>query len=133
MTEALKLRHLLDEHHVSEVQIGRGGIEPRLDHQRLLLLVALLEPRAVEEIRRRLDLQIERRAQHADFDVQAASGSRALEQRRERAERQQGRAVLIDHRRADGGRRLVRAPRDRRQAGDALHQEILAGTVAIRA
>ena len=35
VTEALELAHLVDEHRVAEMQIGRGRIESRLDPQRL--------------------------------------------------------------------------------------------------
>ena len=35
VTEGLELPHLVDEHRVAEMQIGRGRIEPRLDAQRL--------------------------------------------------------------------------------------------------
>ena len=35
MAEFLELPHLVDEHRVPEMQIRRGGIEARLDAQRL--------------------------------------------------------------------------------------------------
>ena len=38
--EVLELAHLVDEHGVAEVQIGRGRIEARLDSQRLAALEA---------------------------------------------------------------------------------------------
>src|SRR5262249_46729324 len=87
----------------------------------------------VEEIRRRLDLQIERRTQHADLHVDAVARALALEQRAQDAERQQRRAVLVDDRGADRGRRLIGAARDRGQAGHAFHEQILPRPVGVAA
>ena len=35
MAEALEVRHLAQQHGVAEVEIGRGGVEPGLDRERL--------------------------------------------------------------------------------------------------
>ncbi len=43
MTEPLEQRHLVDEHRVPEVQVGRGRVEAGLDAQRLAALQLLLE------------------------------------------------------------------------------------------
>jgi len=65
--------------------------------------------------------------------VEPAPGAGPLEERAQHAERQEGRAVLVDDGGADGRRRLVGAPRDRGEAGDGLDQEVLAGPRAVGA
>jgi hypothetical protein len=93
----------------------------------------LLEIRSVEVVGRHLDLQIQRRAQHAHFHVEPLPGAAALEQGAEDAQGEEGGPVLIDHRGAHRRGRLVRAPGDVGQAGEGLHEEVLPGPVAIRA
>ncbi len=43
MAEALEHRHLVDQHRVAEVQVGRRGVEPGLDTQRPTEAELLLE------------------------------------------------------------------------------------------
>src|SRR2546426_3832132 len=92
-----------------------------------------LQLRAVQEIRDDFQLQIERRPQHADFDMQSASRALSLEQRGQHAEREERRAVLIHHRGADRRGWLAGAPRNRGEAAQCLDEEVLAGPVAIGA
>ena len=95
--------------------------------------VALLESRPIEEVGDGLDLQIQRRPQHAHLDLEPPPGAAALDERRQHPHGQQRRPVLVDDGRAHRGRRLAGAPRDGGEPRDALHEEVLTRAVAVRA
>ena len=52
MPELLELAQLVDENGVAKVQIRRGGVEARLDAQRLAALDSLAQIRLVNEVHR---------------------------------------------------------------------------------
>ena len=127
--QRLEPRHRQDEPAVARlVAAVRAGVEHAREAGR-----ALGEPRAVQEVGDDLELEIERRPQHAHLDVKTLAGARPLEERGQHPHREKRRAVLIDDGRADGGRRLSRAAGDAREAREGLEEEILPRPVAIGA
>src|SRR5262249_19400970 len=94
---------------------------------------ALGEARTVQEVRHDLELEIDRRAQHAHLDVDAVAGARALQERGQDSHRQERGAVLVDDGRADWRRWLPGATRDARETREGLEEKILPGPVAVRA